>query len=211
MMDPISRICWQFAHQGEYSKFKRDVRKLIDEAASAKPVVGFKRLRPEENNLPLPTYQTPGAVAMDLQACLPFREIMCVRCYGIRPEQCMMPNCTGIERVRNVTLNAHERMAVPTGFALKIPDGYETPIRSRSGLALREGIMVLNSPATIDWDYTGELKVILFNTTGMPFTIEHGMRIAQMAVTPVVQAGIQEVQDLPDTQRGEGGFGHTGV
>jgi dUTP pyrophosphatase len=176
--------------------------------------VELKRLRPEENDLPLPSYQTPGAVAMDIQACLPEREIECPKCspYFRRGQaDCQICQYTGKIKVRNVTLNGHERMAVPTGFALKVTTGYETQLRSRSGLSLKEGVIVLNSPATIDWDYTGEVKVILFNTTGMPFIIEHGQRIAQMAVTPVVQAAVGEVKgDLPVTQRGESGFGSTG-
>lgn len=103
-------------------------------------------------------------------------------------------------------------MAVPTGFALKIPVGYDIEVRSRSGLALKDGIFVLNSPGTVDEDYTGEVKVILFNTTQDTFKIEHGMRIAQLVIRPTIRAAIyEEKNDLPVTVRGEGGFGSTGI
>jgi dUTP pyrophosphatase len=195
------------------------LKRMMREAARAEldtvpvPVVGFKRLRPDENDLPLPSYQTPGAVAMDIQACLPEREYPCPKChsdYEGPQVECGVCRSTGKKKVRNLTLNAGERIAVPTGFAVKLPPGYETQIRSRSGLSLK-GVVVANSPGTIDWDYTGELRIILFNTTGTPFIIEHGMRIAQMAVTPVVQAAVEEIKDLPATERGDGGLGHTGV
>lgn len=195
------------------SQLNRYVRRVLREEASIPviPVMGFKRLRPEENDLPLPSYQTPGSVAMDIQACLPEHEIPCLALHTeVSHTGCKACSSTGKMKIRSVTLNAHERMAIPTGFAPKLPPGYETQIRSRSGLALKEGIIVLNSPGTIDWDYTGELKIILFNVTGMPFVLTHGMRIAQMAITPIVQAATQEVQDLPVTGRGEGGFGSTG-
>lgn len=196
----------------------RFVQRVLREELEAQPVptVGFKRLRPEENDLPLPTYQTPMAVGMDLQACLPEREIKCVCAIWSAElrarEKCTRCNTeTGIYKVRNVTLDAHGRMAIPTGFAYKLGWGWEGQIRSRSGLALKEGVIVLNAPGTVDPDYTGEVKVILFNTTGMPFIVEHGMRIAQLVIQPVFRAATEEVQDLPATQRGDGGFGHTGT
>lgn len=100
---------------------------------------------------------------------------------------------------------------IPTGIALALPEGFEAQIRPRSGLALEQGVTVLNSPGTIDSDYRGEVKVILVNLGDRPFRVEDGMRIAQLVVQPVVRAEFVIVQDLPSSQRGMGGFGHTGV
>ena len=101
---------------------------------------------------------------------------------------------------------------VPTGISLEIPPGYEVQIRPRSGLAAKYGITVLNAPGTIDADYRGEVKVLLVHLGSAPFTIEPGMRIAQMVLCPVVQAEFEEVLDeLSTTERGSGGFGHTGL
>lgn len=174
------------------------------------PVVGFKRLRPEENDLPLPAYQTPGASGMDLMACVPEREILCTSCYGISPELCEKKCNAGKVKVRNVILHGQSRILISTGFAIKLPPGYDSEVRSRSGLTLKEGVFVLNSPGTVDNDYVGEVKVILYNTSTMPFIVDHGRRIAQLVVAPVTQAAVQEIQDLPTTVRGEGGFGSTG-
>jgi dUTP pyrophosphatase len=99
---------------------------------------------------------------------------------------------------------------VPTGLALAIPDGYEGQVRPRSGLALKHGISVLNSPGTIDADYRGEVKVILINLGEQPFAIRPGDRIAQLVIAPVGRARLCEVELLDDTSRGSGGFGHTG-
>ncbi len=104
-----------------------------------------------------------------------------------------------------------ERMAVPTGIAIELPEGYEAQIRPRSGLALKHGIGVLNSPGTIDSDYRGELKVILFNSSKDPFPIQYGMRIAQMVIAPVLRVELVECAELSDSVRSDGGFGHTGV
>jgi dUTP pyrophosphatase len=103
-----------------------------------------------------------------------------------------------------------ETALVPTGFSIEVPDGYEAQIRPRSGLALKQGITVLNSPGTIDSDYRGEVRIILSNFGGKDFLIHRGDRIAQMVIAPVVQAVWQEVPDLAGTKRGTGGFGHTG-
>ena len=99
---------------------------------------------------------------------------------------------------------------VPTGLMIAVPEGYEAQIRPRSGLALKHGITVPNSPGTVDPDYRGEVKVILLNLGSDPFTIRRGMRIAQMVIVPAVQASIKVVEVLPPTDRGEGGFGHSG-
>ena len=102
------------------------------------------------------------------------------------------------------------RMLVPTGLRLAIPPGYELQVRPRSGIALKNGIALPNSPGTIDEDYRGELGVIVMNAGDAPFTVERGMRIAQAVIAPVVRASWREVAELPDTARGEGGFGSTG-
>ncbi len=100
---------------------------------------------------------------------------------------------------------------IPTGFAMALPDGYEAQVRPRSGLAAKHGITVLNTPGTIDADYRGEVKVILVNLGAAPFTIERGMRIAQMVIAAVPRVVVETVEALPETARGSGGFGSTGV
>ena len=131
--------------------------------------------------LPLPAYATDGAAGMDVVAA---------------EELDLMPG---------------QRHAVATGFGIAIPDGYEVQVRPRSGLALKHGITVPNTPGTIDSDYRGELKVILINHGDAPFPIRRGDRIAQLVAAPVQRAGFVEVDDLDDTARGAGGFGSTGV
>ena len=109
-----------------------------------------------------------------------------------------------------ITLKPGERFAVPTGLALSIPPGYEVQVRPRSGLALKHGIILPNSPGTIDSDYRGELKIIMMNLGKEAFTIKAGDRIAQLIVGRVIDADFVEVETLDDTDRGTGGFGHTG-
>jgi dUTP pyrophosphatase len=103
------------------------------------------------------------------------------------------------------------RTLVPTGFALAIPPGYEGQVRPRSGLAAKHGVTVLNAPGTIDADYRGEVKVLLVNHGDAPFAVTRGMRIAQLVIAPVTAAAFAEVEALPDTTRGAGGFGSTGT
>jgi dUTP pyrophosphatase len=135
---------------------------------------------PNGAGLPLPAYATSGAAGMDI----------------VSAEQ--------------VTIAPGARHAVATGLAVAIPEGFEIQVRPRSGLALKHGISVPNTPGTIDSDYRGELKVILVNLGHEPFAIARGDRIAQLVLAPVVQAGWDEVADLDATERGEGGFGSTG-
>jgi dUTP pyrophosphatase len=130
--------------------------------------------------LPLPAYATIGAAGMDVVSA------------------------------EDVTIAPGERHAVATGLALAIPQGYEIQVRPRSGLALKHGITVPNTPGTIDSDYRGELKVILINLGTEPFVIQRGDRVAQLVLAPVVQAALDEVAELDATERGEGGFGSTG-
>ena len=111
----------------------------------------------------------------------------------------------------DIMLEAGERCAVPTGFAMAIPDGFEAQIRPRSGLALKHGISIANAPGTIDSDYRGEIAVIIINLGSAPFTIARGMRIAQMVIAPVTRGQFTEVDELDDSDRGVGGFGSTGV
>ena len=144
--------------------------------------VRVRRVRAHPDPLPLPRYETELAAGMDLRA--------------------------DIEGER--TLQPLERMAVPTGLALALPPGYEGQVRPRSGLALRHGITLLNSPGTIDADYRGEVHAVLVNLSREPFTFRRGERIAQLVVAPVTQGTIHQVELLDTTPRGEGGFGSTG-
>ena len=110
----------------------------------------------------------------------------------------------------SVSLAPGEHALIPTGLCLAIPSGYEGQVRPRSGLAARHGVTVLNSPGTIDADYRGEVKVILINHGQAPFVVERGERVAQLVLAQVAQLGIEAVESLDDTERGAGGFGHTG-
>ena len=111
----------------------------------------------------------------------------------------------------NIELDPGKSVLVPTGLSVAIPKGFEIQIRPRSGLAVKKNISVLNTPGTIDADYRGEIKVVLINLGNQTFIIENGMRIAQMVVCPIIQAQLEEVNELNDTLRGEGGFGSTGT
>jgi dUTP pyrophosphatase len=126
----------------------------------------------------------------------------------------MSEHASGMDLFANVSedvvLNPGERRLVSTGIAVAIPECYEGQIRARSGLAVNEGIAVVNSPGTIDADYRGEIKVILINLGHEPFVVKMGTRIAQLVITPVVRADLEEVEELPQTLRSGSGFGHTG-
>ena len=115
-----------------------------------------------------------------------------------------------LHSIENTVINPGERKLIGTGLAFEIERGYEVQIRPRSGLAFKHGITVLNSPGTIDSDYRGEIKVLLINLGSEPFDIKCGERIAQAVVAPVIQAEIEEVKNLSNTERGSGGFGSTG-
>ena len=134
-------------------------------------------------DLPLPARATPGSAGFDLHAAVD----------------------------EELSLGPGERALVPTGFAIAVPPGFEAQIRPRSGLALRHGIVIPNAPGTIDSDYRGELRVILMNAGDEVFTIKRGDRIAQLVVAPVVAVDFAEVEALPESERGTGGFGHSGV
>jgi dUTP pyrophosphatase len=140
------------------------------------------RREPEGAGLPLPDYQTLHAAGMDLLAA------------------CQT----------EVILKPGERAAVPAGISIALPEGYEAQVRPRSGLALKHGLTLLNTPGTIDADYRGPLKVILVNLGREDVVIKRGERIAQMIISPVTRALLQEVDELPPTDRGPGGFGSTG-
>jgi len=109
-----------------------------------------------------------------------------------------------------IELQPLERRLIPTGLFMALPDGYEAQVRPRSGLALKHGITVLNTPGTIDADYRGEVGVILVNLSNTPFTIEPGERVAQMVIAKYEQAALEEVEVLDETERGAGGYGHSG-
>jgi dUTP pyrophosphatase len=144
--------------------------------------VSVKRL-PHNEDLPLPSYESLSAAGMDLPAAIS----------------------------EDVVLQPGERQLIETGLSIALPLGYEAQIRPRSGLAARNGVTVLNTPGTVDADYRGEVKVILVNLGQEPFTVTRGMRIAQMVIAPVVQAMMEQVDDLPETERGAAGFGSTGT
>ncbi|GAB4451893.1 MAG: dUTP diphosphatase [Armatimonadaceae bacterium] len=140
------------------------------------------RQLPGTEDLPLPAYQTPDSAGMDLYAAV----------------------------AEPVTLKPGERQAVPTGIAMAIPPGYEGQVRARSGNARRHGIALVNAPGTIDADYRGEIQVLLINLGQEAFTIGRGDRIAQLVVAPVMRVTWNPTETLEDTERGSGGFGHTG-
>jgi dUTP pyrophosphatase len=145
--------------------------------------IGVKILRlPHGAGLDLPSYATAGAAGMDILAAVD----------------------------KPVSLAPLRRVLIPTGFAIALPPGYELQIRPRSGLALKYGITLPNTPGTIDEDYRGEVQIIVMNASDEHFTITRGMRIAQAVLAPVVRASFTEVDSLDDTERGAGGFGSTG-
>lgn len=143
--------------------------------------VEVKRV-PGTEDIPLPDYQSEHASGMDLRAAVE----------------------------KPVVLQPGAIALIPTGLHIAVPPGYEAQVRPRSGLALKHGIFVVNTPGTIDADYRGEVRVILGNVGKQPFVIERGSRIAQMVIQNVVQADWQMCEELPETERGQGGFGHTG-
>lgn len=147
------------------------------------PYIGVMRLA-HGQDLPLPAYETDGAAGMDLRAA--------------------------VAEDAPLRLRPGARAAVPTGLAIALPLGHEAQVRPRSGLALRNGVTLLNSPGTIDADYRGEIKVILINLGEDEFLVRRGDRIAQLIIAPIAQARWQELDDLDTTTRGAGGFGSTG-
>lgn len=136
-----------------------------------------------KSNNALPEYASQGSAGLDLRAFIPSA----------------------------ITLQPLERVAVPTGLYIELPEGYEAQIRPRSGLALKSGLTVLNSPGTIDSDYRGEIKVILINLSNEEFVINNGDRICQMVIAKHEHAEFVQVTEISDTERGNGGFGHSGV
>lgn len=150
--------------------------------AAASVEVRVQRIRAADPRLPLPAYQSADAAGLDLLADLS----------------------------EPIHLAPGERQAIPTGLAVEIPPGYEGQVRPRSGLALRHGLTLLNTPGTIDADYRGEIRVLMINLGQEAVEIRRGDRIAQLVVAPVCRATLREVERLGDTRRGPGGFGHTG-
>jgi len=155
---------------------------MTEDVAPESPAVAVLRL-PHGEGLPLPGYQTAGSAGMDLCAA----------------------------NSEPVTLEPGERALLPTGLKIALPPGFEAQIRPRSGLALKQGVTVLNAPGTIDCDYRGEVQVLLINLGAKPIEVLRGDRIAQMVIAPYSRAAWREVKgDLPATQRADGGFGSTG-
>jgi dUTP pyrophosphatase len=144
-------------------------------------LIQITRVRPSSREIALPVYMTPGSAGMDLWADL----------------------------AGELTLAPLERALVPTGIAIALPAGFEAQIRPRSGLALKYGLTLLNSPGTIDSDYRGEIQLIAVNLGREPVVIQRGQRIAQLVVQRIVRAQWHEVQELPSSARQDGGFGHT--
>jgi dUTP pyrophosphatase len=142
----------------------------------------IKRVSNSFNDIPMPSYATAGSSGMDIRAAV----------------------------VNELIITTGSFLLVPTNLSMEVPQGYEIQVRPRSGLAAKNGIGVLNSPGTIDSDYRGEVKVILFNFSKEDFTIHRGDRIAQIVITEIITANILESSDLNSSSRGEGGFGHTG-
>ena len=148
------------------------------------PLIKFLRLRPEsDTDIPLPRYMTPKSAGMDI--------------------------CAAIEI--DLMLEAGAIALIPTGFAIAVPEGFEAQIRPRSGLAVKHGIGIINSPGTIDSDYRGEVKIAVINLGEKNYTFRRGDRIAQMVVKRVYQARLKVVEQLDETVRNTGGFGHTGL
>jgi dUTP pyrophosphatase len=148
------------------------------------PILGVVRL-PHAHGLDLPAYESAGAAGMDLRAA--------------------------VSDDRPLLLLPGRRALVPTGLIIELPKGFEGQVRPRSGLALKHGITCLNTPGTIDWDYRGEIKVLLVNLGAEDFTVTRGMRVAQLVVAPVARAAIEERSLAGETRRGAGGFGSTGT
>lgn len=145
--------------------------------------IRISRVADKNNDIPLPQYATLGSAGMDVCACVD----------------------------GNITIEPGQTALIPSGFVVELPQGYEAQVRPRSGLAIKHGITVLNSPGTIDSDYRGEVKVILTNLGQEPFTVRRGDRIAQLVVSKYERIEWKETSEVNSTARGPGGFGHTGV
>ena len=147
------------------------------------PVIKIMRLHPEtDSDIPLPRYMTAQSAGMDV--------------------------CAAIQE--DLVLNKGDLTLIPTGFAIALPEGFEAQIRPRSGLAIKHGIGLINSPGTIDADYRGEIKIAVINLGAKPYTFKRGDRIAQMVIKQVHVARLEVVEELDETKRNAGGFGHTG-
>ena len=165
--------------------FEQNIKTSFNsEIMNAIPVIRFVKTDPDtDSDIQLPEYMTKGSAGMDIR----------------------------ISIQEDVTLEHGKIIMLPTGLKMAIPEGFEAQIRPRSGLAVKHGIGLINSPGTIDSDYRGEVKIAVINLGSEPFTFKRGDRVAQMVIARVWQAGIQVVEDLDDTERSSGGFGHTGV
>lgn len=144
--------------------------------------VAISRVREGFDDLPLPTYATPGSSGMDLRAAVDL----------------------------SVTIQPMDRIAIPTGVAVALPNGFELQVRPRSGLAIRHGITMINAPGTVDTDYRGEIQILVVNLGAAPFVINRGDRIAQAVISRYEQVEWEQVDLLESSQRGDGGFGSTG-
>ena len=145
--------------------------------------IRISRVSQDVTDIPLPHYATEGAAGMDI-------------CAAVKPEMTLQPG---------------ETVLVPTGFTIEVPRGFEAQIRPRSGLAIKQNIGIMNAPGTIDSDYRGEVKIVLTNFGKNAYTVRRGDRIAQMVIAPYVKISWEETESLSPTDRGSGGFGHTGI
>ena len=145
----------------------------------------MKKLEHFDSSFDLPFYATEGAAGADIRASIPEK--------------------------KSLTIRPGERALVPTGLCMEIPMGFEVQVRPRSGLSLKSDLLIVNSPGTIDCDYRGEVNIIVGNFGKADYVVEHGLRIAQLVIAPVLQAKFVSTSDLSDTQRGTGGFGSTGT
>jgi dUTP pyrophosphatase len=175
---------------GERSQLEEQVRgiakqveKVVSDTLWGRERVVLRVKRLENFKGDLPDYQTGGSSGLDVRACLD----------------------------QDVVLKPGARSLIPTGLSMEFPRGYEVQVRPRSGLAIMKGLSLVNTPGTIDADYRGEVKIVLINLGQEPVTIQDQERIAQLVVCPVIRAQIEDVTNLTDTERGEGGFGSTGV
>jgi len=150
----------------------------------SKITVKIKKLDHFDESLEMPEHKTAGAAGADIRASLPDKT--------------------------KLQIGPGKRVLVPTGLAMAIPEGYEIQVRPRSGLSLKTDLLIANAPGTVDSDYRGEVCVIMFNAGDDIQEIQHGERVAQLVLAPVIQAGYREVEELDETERGAGGFGSTG-
>lgn len=197
--EQIENLRYDIAHESDCAMVEAmmDLKKILEKYNN---MIDVKIVNKSKNEIP--SYATDLSAGMDLRADLTeIKEKFLVMC----------DYHTDKDRNNEVTILPGGRALIGTGLYIQLPEGYEAQVRPRSGLALKNGITVLNTPGTIDADYRGEIGVILYNASGLPFVVKQGERIAQMVIAKHEKANLINVETLDETDRGEGGFGHTGV